>query len=359
MTVDEIRAELPVLEKLAYLNAGTFGPLPRRSAEAITAWTHRALEEGRFGHVFFEEVIAMRTRVRELVGELVGADPSALAITTSTTEGCNIVVAGLGLGPGDEVVTTDSEHPGLIGGLRAAGVRLREAPVSKAPAADAIDVIEQEITPQTRLVALSHVLWTTGQVIPVERLAGREIPLLVDGAQAAGAIPVEVGDVDFYTVSGQKWLCGPDATGALYVRPSRVDSLAMRAPSYFSWATFEGWEPQADARRFEASWTPPGSLAGLLASLELAAEVGDERFELARRATERCRELVGARARVVTEPDQATLVSFETRDPAADVVGRLAEAGVVVRDLPQTGWVRASCGFWTSEEDLERLAAGL
>jgi L-cysteine/cystine lyase len=358
VTLEEIRAEFPVLARLAYLNAGTFGPLPRRTADAITEWTRRSLDEGRFGQEFFEEVIGMRTRLREVIGTLIGADPSALAITTSTTEGCNIVFSGLGLGPEDEVVTTDAEHPGLLGGLRAAGVRIREAPVSAVPAADAIEAIEREITPATRLVALSHVIWTTGQVIPVEQLAGREIPLLVDGAQAAGAIPVDVGEIDFYTVSGQKWLCGPDATGALYVRPERLDQLQMRAPSYFSWASFE-WEPQPDARRFEASWTPPGSLAGLLASLDFAAEVGEERFALARAATERCRELVSERARVVTEPGQATLVSFEPRDPPAEVVERLAVAGVVVRDLPQAGWVRASCGHWTSEDDLERLVAGL
>ncbi len=358
MTLEEIRAEFPVLTRLAYLNAGTFGPLPRRTADAITEWTRRSLDEGRFGQAFFEEVIGMRTRLREVIGTLIGADASALAITTSTTEGCNIVFSGLGLGPEDEVVTTDAEHPGLLGGLRASGARIREAAVSAVPAADAIEAIEREITPATRLVALSHVIWTTGQVIPVEQLAGREVPLLVDGAQAAGAIPVDVGEIDFYTVSGQKWLCGPDATGALYVRPERLDQLRMRAPSYFSWASFE-WEPQPDARRFEASWTPPGSLAGLLASLDFAAEVGEERFALARAATERCRELVSERARVVTEPGQATLVSFEPRDPPAEVVERLAEAGVIVRDLPQAGWVRASCGHWTSEEDLERLAAGL
>jgi L-cysteine/cystine lyase len=358
MTLDEIRAEFPVLDRLAYLNAGTFGPLPRRSADAITEWTRRSLEEGRFGHAFFEEVIAMRTRLREELGALIGADASTLAITTSTTEGCNIVVSGLGLGPGDEVVTTDSEHPGLIGGLRTTGAQIREAAIQDLPAADAIEAIEREITPATKLIALSHVIWTTGQVIPVERLAGREIPLLVDGAQAAGAIPVDVGAIDFYTVSGQKWLCGPDATGALYIRPERLEELQLRAPSYFSWASFD-WKPQPDARRFEASWTPPGSLAGLLASLDLAAGVGEERFDLARVASERCRELVAERARVVTEPGQATLVSFEPREPAADVVERLSESGVVVRDLPQTGWVRASCGFWTSDEDLERLVAGL
>ena len=184
--------------------------------------------------------------------------------------------------------------------------------------------------------------------------------MLVDGAQSAGAIPVDVAVLgcDFFTVSGQKWLCGPDATGGLYVRPDRTEDLAMTFPSYFSWASFD-YVPFPDARRFEASWTPPPSVAGLLAALELAEEAGDERFARARQMAERCRELVGTHVEVVTEPGQATLVSFRPSSPTEEVVQRLAERGVVVRDLPGTGLVRASCGWWTSEEDLERLGEGL
>jgi L-cysteine/cystine lyase len=360
VTLAEVRAELPVLDRFAYLNAGTFGPLPRAAAVAVEAWTQRALEEGRSGHAFFEEVLDMRVRLRETLAATIGGDPAGIALTTSTTEGCNAVVAGLRLGAGDEVVTTDSEHPGLLGALRVASVKVRYAAVSEAAAAEAIDVIEREITPATRLIALSHVLWTTGQVIPVERLAQHGIPLLVDGAQSVGAIPVNVGALgcDFYTVSGQKWLCGPDATGALYVRPDRLETLELTYPSYFSWALPE-YEPQPDARRFESSWTPPGSMAGLLESLAFAHEAGEERFVAVHAMAERCRELLADRAEVITEPSQAGLVSFVPRDPPAEVVERLAARGVVLRDLPGLGWVRASCGFWTSEEDLQRLVAGL
>ncbi len=361
MNLEQIRAELPVLEHTAYLNAGTFGPLPTKAAEAQVLWSLRALAEGRSGHAFFEEVLDMRVRLREAVAALVGADPAGIALTTSTTEGCNTVVAGLRLKPGDVVVTTDSEHPGLIGALKAWGLELRIAEVSKVPADEAIDVIERVVDADTKLIALSHVLWTTGQVIPVERLTGSGIPVLVDGAQSAGAIPVDVGALGcaFYTVSGQKWLCGPDSTGALYVRPELCDGLEMTYPSYFSWADFSDWSPQEDARRFESSWTPPGSLAALLASLDFAREVGEERFAHARAMAERCRELVAAHGELKTEPDQATLVSFLPRVPAADLVKALAERSVVVRDLPQQGWLRASCGFWTSEDDLERLEAGI
>ncbi len=361
MTLEEIRAGLPVLEHSAYLNAGTFGPLPTKSVEAQVTWSLRGLTEGRSGHAFFEEVLDMRVRLRSELAALVGGDPAGIALTTSTTEGCNTVVAGLRLQPGDVVVTTDAEHPGLLGALRAWGLELRIAEVSKAPAAEAIDVIERAVDSDTKLIALSHVLWTTGQVIPVERLGGSGIPVLVDGAQSVGAIPVNVADLgcSYYTVSGQKWLCGPDSTGALYVRPDLCEELDMTYPSYFSWAEFTDWSPQEDARRFESSWTPPGSLAALLESLAFARAAGEERFAHARAMAERCRELMAAHGELKTEAGQATLVSFLPRVPAGDLVTSLAAAGVVVRDLPAQGWLRASCGFWTNENDLERLAAGV
>ncbi|MBD0318057.1 MAG: aminotransferase class V-fold PLP-dependent enzyme [Thermoleophilia bacterium] len=361
MDLSAVRAELPVLERYAYLNAGTFGPLPRRTVETMVSHESERLAEGRFGRAFFESAMGERQLLRDAFARLLGAETSSIAFTTSTTEACNAVVAGLRLVPGDEVVTTDAEHPGLRGALRAWRLDVREAPVSRAPASEALALVQRELTPRTRLVALSHVTWTTGQVLPVAELATRGAPVLVDGAQSAGAIPVDVGSlgVDFYTASGQKWLLGPDATGCLYVRPDWIERLAMTYPSYLSWEDVAELVPWPDARRFESVFTPTASVAGLSASLAFAEEVGEERFTVARLVAERCRELVGERAEVVTEPGQATLVSFRPWDPPDEVVARLEGRGVVVRDLPGTGWVRASCGFWTSDDDLERLAAGL
>ena len=140
VNLEQIRAELPVLEHTAYLNAGTFGPLPTKAAEAQVLWSLRALAEGRSGHAFFEEVLDMRVRLREAVAALIGGDPAGIALTTSTTEGCNTVVSGMRLKPGDVVVTTDSEHPGLIGALKAWGLELQNRRgVARSPAAEAID----------------------------------------------------------------------------------------------------------------------------------------------------------------------------------------------------------------------------
>ena len=325
------------------------------------AWQRRSLEEPRAGMALFGEVFELRERLRAALAALLHTQPDTVALTTSTTEACNTVVAGLRLGPGDEVVTTDVEHPGLRGALRAWDLDVRAAPVSQAPAAQALSLIEREITPRTRLVAVSHVLWATGHVIPVEALAGRGVPVLVDGAQSAGAIPVDVDALgcDFYTVSGQKWTLGPDATGCLYVKRERVEELELSAPSYVSWADPHELVPWPDARRFETVFLPSASVAGLLASLEFASEAGEERFTRARELAERCRALVGERAEVVTEPGQATLVTWRTSEPPEDVVARLESRKVVIRSFPGTDLLRASCGFWTSNGDLERLADGL
>jgi L-cysteine/cystine lyase len=358
-----VRAGLPVLERYAYLNAGTNGPLPRRAAEAMSRELERDLQEGRSSKPYFESMLEGRERLRETLARFLGTAPANLALATSTTEGCNLVFAGLGLGPGDEVVTTDSEHPGLFGGLCASGADLRVAELRDRPGADALTALEDAVTPRTKLIALSHVSWLTGAVFPVHELAGGGIPLLVDGAQAAGAIPVDVGELgcDFYTVSAQKWLLGPDVTGALYVHPDRVEELRLTSPSYGSW-DWEAEQPytvRAGAARFDPGWIPSASVAGLLESLAFAEEAGPERFEHARTMAARCRELLAGKHEVVTEPAQATIVTWKAAGDSAETVERLAEAGVVLRDLPGLGWLRASCGFWTDDGDLDRLLSAL
>ena len=349
-----------MLERYAYLNTGTFGPLPRVTVEAMQAVERRELEEGRSSRAYFELALDQRERLRGELAQLLTTEPEQVALTSSTTEGCNIALRGLGIGPDDEVVTTDSEHPGLFGGLVASGASLRIAAIRGRPVAEILPAIQAQITPRTRLIGISHVSWLTGAVLPVRELAGHGVPVLVDGAQGAGAIPVAVEELgaDFYTVSAQKWLLGPAATGALYVARERLEDCRVAFPSYFSWK-LPDYELKESAARFEGSWMPPASVGGLLASFAFAAEAGEERFARALAAAERCRALLAEQgADVVTEPGQPTLVSWRADEPEA-VVTRLAGEGVVVRDLPGTGLVRASCGFWTSEDDLERLVRGL
>jgi L-cysteine/cystine lyase len=359
MTLEEARELFPVLRTHAYLNAGTFGPLPAIAGEITREQVALDVERGRSGKPYFDAMVELRASLRARVATLLSAQPEQVALTSSTTDGCNIVLAGLALGPDDEIVTTDAEHFGLAGPVFASGARVRVARVHHLPAADVVGAIASEVTARTKLVATSHVLWTNGGVVDVHAVRRETgVRLLVDGAQSVGAIPVDVGDVDYYTVSGQKWLCGPESTGALYVRnPERLD---IARPSYLSQQSFEPggrFVPTAGALRFESGWVPVAALRGWAATLDLAPEW---RFDRIQEAAARCREqLVAAGVEVVTEAEQAGLVTFRPDGDAAEYAQRAYAAGVVVRDLPGTGWVRASCGWWTSDEDIDRLVAAV
>jgi L-cysteine/cystine lyase len=358
VTPAEARAAYPVCERYAYLNAGTFGPLASATVEAVAERRRDDLERGRGGAAYLDRMLAARERVRELLAAELGVPAANVALTHSTTDACNVVLNGLSLGPEDEIVTTDVEHFGLLGAIAVSPARVRVAAVRERPAAEALEAIVAEVGPRTRLLALSHIAWTTGQVLPVAELKAQTgLPTLVDGAQSVGTVPVEGGPFDFYTVSGQKWLCAPDSIGALYV--ADPEALRVSIPSYLSQASYQpdgSFEPRPGASRFDTGWIAPALLAGTEAALAVHPEW---RFERAGELARRCRELLAERLEVVTEEEQATLVSFRVEGDTRELAARLYERGVVVRDLPGTSWLRVSCGYWNDETDLERLVDAL
>jgi L-cysteine/cystine lyase len=352
VTFSEARALFPVLDSVAYLNAGTFGPLPRPVAQALAAGIEHDLAYGRVGKPYFEQTLALRAEARAALARLVGAEPEQLGLTASTSEGCAIVLRGLGLTADDEIVTTTDEHFGLLGPLGASPARVVVVPPEP-------ERIASAVTPRTRLIATSRVLWTTGATLPLRELREQTgVPVLADGAQSVGAIPDDAHGLDFLTISGQKWLCGPDATGALLVR--EPDRLALVSPSYFAQTAYGpdgGFEPQPGARRFEAGWWSPGTLRAMLAALALRP---DWWFERAKEAAERCKRLLGERFELIAPDAGSTLVSFRVdADDTAALVERLRERQVAVRDIPGRGIVRVSCGWWTSDDDLDRLVVAL
>jgi L-cysteine/cystine lyase len=351
VTFEEARAQFPVLERFAYLNAGSTGPLPRAAVDAMEARLERDLRDGRSGMPFIEGIVELRERIRSGIALVLGTTPELVALTDSTTRACQTVVAGLGPGEGDEVITTDEEHFGLTGVLQASGARVVVTEADE-------EAILAAVTPRTCLIAVSHVLWTTGRMLDVASLRRPGgPPLLVDGAQSAGAIPVDLEGADYYTVSAHKWLCGPDPSGALFVRdPER---LPVTLPSVFSateHANDGSFVPKEGANRFDSGWIGGPALAGLEAALAVHP---DWRYEAAAAATARCRELLAPLVEVVTPPSVATLVSFRPNGDPTELVESLAGQGVLVRELPGRNLLRVSCGWWTSEDDLRRLAEGL
>ncbi len=346
---EEVRAAFPVLERYAYLNAGTNGPLPRAAAEAIIAEQLVDLAEGRGGEPYFSRALGMRDEVRAKLAALFGVEPAQVALTRSTTDGCNIVLAGLDLGPEDEVVTSDGEHFGLIGPLHASSAHIVTAPE---------DRILEAVTDRTRLIAISHVSWVTGNSLGPSRVkAETGLPILVDGAQSGGVIPVAAGAFDYYAVSCQKWLCGPDVTGALVV--ARPDELPVALPSYFAQSEHQpdgSYVAREGAERFDSGWIGTPSLAGLSAALDVAP---DWRFERVAEMAAKCRTALGERFEMLTKPDQAGLVTFRPTTDPTELVAQLRGKGVIVRELPGRNLIRVSCGYWTSDDDLERLLGGL
>jgi L-cysteine/cystine lyase len=351
MTFEEARAQFPVLERYAFLNAGTNGPLARSTVDAFVEQARRDLGEGRSSKPYFERMLELREEVRRGFADVLGVDPLHIALVESTGRGCATVLAGLGLTGEDEVITTDQEHFGLTGPLYATGARVLIVEADE-------DAILGAITPRTKLIATSHVLWTNGKRLNMHRLRHDSgLPVLVDGAQSAGAIPVDVGELDFYTVSAQKWLCAPDPTGALYVRDPEL--VRVKTPSMFSQDSYEvtgAFVPKESAARFDGGWIGVPALVGILAALGTHPEW---RYERAAETAARCAELLAPHVEVVTPPGHSTLVSFRPPADPTELVTALYERGVIVRELPGRNLVRVSCGWWTSEDDLQRLVSAL
>lgn len=355
--IEGLRAAFPVLERIAYLNAGTDGPLPRVAAQAAARELESECERGRTRE-HFERRGELASALRERYARALACEAADVALTTCTSEGVAIVVDGLGLRPGEEILTSDEEHPGLLGALAAArdlhGIGVRTAPLAR---------IAEAVGERTRLVACCHVGWKSGALAPAE-LAELAVPVLLDGAQGVGAVPVDVGALGCaaYAGAGQKWLCGPDGTGMLYVSPALRERLAVRRRGYGNLAepglgTDSPLHP--DARRFDTLALSAEALACALSAIDLLERAGWPRVhERSRALAASLAERLAASGREPAPRGDSTLVSFPSADPEAER-DALARAGVVVRDIPGSGWLRASVGAWNDESDFDRLIDGL
>ena len=268
----------------------------------------------------------------------------------------NSVLHALDIRPGDEILTSDEEHPGVLAPLATArdtrGARVRVVPFEE---------LAGEVGADTRFVVSSHVSWATGRVIDSASLAASGAIVLLDGAQGLGAVPVDVRALGchFYAAAGQKWLCGPGGIGYLYANPQLVPELPAPWSGYHVLEDPErGLDPALwpDARRLGTGFPVPHHVEWAHAALDVLEEAGFERVhENGIGQAERLAGLLRERGVTVAPRGASTLVSFEVPDPPA-FIERAASERVVVRALPSRPWARASVGAWNSHQELERVA---
>jgi L-cysteine/cystine lyase len=333
-------------------------------------------QQGRLGVAAFESMGNLYKSAREGAARLLHIESDEIALTDNTGEGLNIISYGLNWREGDEVITTNHEHISLLAPLYQLrdryGIVIRVADIGEQGDRPVLKTIADLVTPRTRLISISHVSWMTGAVLNIHEVGymGREwgIPVLIDGAQSAGAIPLDARalDVDFYATPMQKWLCGPDGTGALY---ARRDSLHYVQPTYVGYWSCKheegfgkGWELMDNAQRFELGGRQTAAIAGQAAVFRwLEEEIGyDWIYEhiasLSAYTYHALSELPGL-TMLTPRPGESGLVSFKLdgKDDL-DVVNTLRDQhNIYIRNLPETHTLRISTGFYNTEEEIDTL----
>jgi selenocysteine lyase/cysteine desulfurase len=372
-----VRAAFPVLKEVTYLNTGTYGLMPE---PAVTAFLEVTREFETRGVACRADLGGKMNETRKRIAGLLGAEPGEIAFTRNATDGINLVLAGLPWQPGDEVITTDEEHEAMIHPLlylqRERGLRVRTVSVS--PCAEIMLArLEEALSPRTKLVAMSHVTCETGTRLPARQIcawaAQRGVLTLFDGAQALGALPINVHELgcDFYTSNGHKWLCGPKGTGIFYMRQSQASLLFLAHVGAGSLEKADRMagiaEPWPDARRFEFGTRAWALYAGLGAALDWFEGLGWEAVY------QRVADLAGyLKARVRQCPyfhllspegqdESSGLTSFTVEGLNASDLGRLLRErwNMYVRVIPHYNALRISTAHFNDEEDINRLLNAL
>ncbi len=385
--LNTIREMVPGVLDTVYMNTGTCGPLPRVAHEAVVEEINHDLTKARISSDHFPHIGELRNGVRQVVASAIGADPEEIAITSSTTDGMYSSIIGYRWQVGDELITSNIEHPGgLIPSFlakRRFGIRVRVADIGLGggDAAGIVSEFEKLITPRTRMIVISHVSYTTGARLPVKEIVemahSHDVLVSVDAAQSYGALHLDMHDlgVDFYACSGQKWMCGPDGTGAFYVKASSLGELEQTLGSggmvrgtldYYGGT----YAPAVGAARFDTAGRNTALLAGQQAATKwILEDVGVEWAsnhitELAHATYDQIAALNGV-TMVTPREALAGLIAFNVEgiDPP-DLSARLAaEHNVTIRFVNKyinnPDAARVSVGFYNNDEDVAKLIAGI
>ena len=368
----DLRAEFLLDETVTFLNHGSFGACPRAVFERYQDWQ---LELERQPVLFvmrrLEDLLA---EAREALGAYVGADPDDLVFVPNATSGVNIAAWPLGLGAGDEVLSTNLEYGALdrtwehvCGDFGARYVRA-EVPLPVSDESEIVDAVWSHVGPRTRVLYLSHHTSSTALTLPVAELCRRArergLATVVDGAHAPGHLPLDLRslDVDFYAGNCHKWLCAPKGAGFLYVRR---ELQADVHPLVIGWGYADD-EPTFIGRHQNQGTRDPAAYLTVPFAIEWQREHGwdDVRtrcHDLARRAASE----LGLESLVPGRKSDlyGQMVALRLpEDAPEDLKERLYDdyrIEIPVMDCNGLRLIRASFQGYNDEADLERLRAAL
>lgn len=376
--VAEIRAQIPVCQRVTYLNTGWSGPSPRPVLDVIRGQLELESAEGPASPRALEVSHEIDAEARSEVAALLGASVGEIALLQNTTEGISVILNALHWEPGDEAITFGLEHPAVLMSTRSLerkGVTVKVLELGPSEAAESILAgLRSALGPRTRLICLSHVQYASGLRMPLADICHLVHPVgvavLADGAQAAGQMPLDLPalGVDFYSMPGQKWLLGPDGVGALYVRGDRLRTLEPRNP-YLTLR--RGTDPSVDfsetSRRFELSTSSMALRAGFTEAIRFIQAAGLDQIQTGNRnlATRLKHELASLPGVTVASPmDPAASTGLVTvRLPgvaAPDAVRTLwARERIAARSIDELDAIRFSCHFFNTEEEIDHVVTAL
>lgn len=375
-----LRDLLPGVEEVAYFQTSGLSLKLQSALEAAARWT-RFQAQGPARPEIIAAVLEAVENSRCKAARALGAEADEIAMVENATVGINIVAHGIDWQPGDRVLLTADEHPGnRIPWYNIAeryGVALDYLDVAEDDDADLLRRFEAMLTPATRLIAVSHVSRRTGRRLPgaaMTEIAHRHgIPVLLDGAQAFGAIPVDVRalNCDFYVFSGHKYILGPQGTGGFYVRRDRLETLN---PSWVgshsqSWMDDAGGMTLHDAaRRFEFGTRNLADQIGFGAALDVWEQAGwDRLFAGIAARTDRLKAMLtdvpGLELKTPRSYEQSSGI-VTARLPGVDaraLCSRLLEADrVLIAPIEgEPGSIRISVHVFNTDVEAERLVAAL
>jgi L-cysteine/cystine lyase len=370
--------KFPALSNKSYFNYGGQGPLPQSALDAIFNAYQQIQSQGPFGIKTSKLVIQESNLTRQAIASELGVAAGSIALTENVTAGCNIALWGLNWQPGDRILVSDCEHPGVIASIKEICRRFQVL-IDFFPLLDTLnsgdpaEVITANLQFQTRLVVLSHVLWNTGQVLPLAEItaaihqcpqATDRIYILVDAAQSVGLLPLNLDElgIDFYAFTGHKWWCGPEGVGGLYIRPDVMEDLD---PTFIGWRSLDYSQPDLplinDARRYEVATSAYPLYAGLRASIELHQKWGssiDRATKIINLATylwEQLQQVSGIKCLNQTAP-QSGLVSFQVESGNhGKVVQSLEDNHFCLRTIVDPDCIRACTHYFTTTAEIDEL----